>query len=185
MRARISEGVAGRAQLLLRASALAWRPAAASSCGHRSGGAWSPVAQQLIFRPIPGMGRATTPLRGVYHEQPPYAEGVVQLGAVRRPARIDVAQVSVPAATPRDPRWGPNLLSWSGLAPAGRRSRPSRRNLGQVLVAVEVVTEDDTVGCDLVLARRWVMGAPACFENGQCAFQLGVSSEELEQDHVV
>lgn len=57
--------------------------------------------------------------------------------------------------------------------------------LGQVLVAGEVVTEDDTVGCDLVLARGWVMGAAAGFENGQCAFEPGVSSEELEQDHVV
>ena len=92
------------------------------SDGSINGGS-AALDQQLIFRPIPGMGRATTPLRGVYHEQPPYAEGVVQLGAVHRPARIDVAQVSVPAATPRDPRWGPNLLSWSGLAPAGRRSR--------------------------------------------------------------
>ena len=39
-------------------------------------------------------------------------------------------------------------------------------DLGQVLAAVELVTEDDTVGCDLVLAREWVMGAPAGFENG-------------------
>ena len=93
------------------------------SDGSINGGS-AALDQQLIFRAIPGMGRATTPLRGVYHEQPPYAEGLVQLGAVRLPVRIDVAQVSVPAATPRDPRWGPNLLSWSGLAPAGRRSRP-------------------------------------------------------------
>ena len=57
--------------------------------------------------------------------------------------------------------------------------------LGQVLAVVEVVTEDDTVGCDLVLARGWVMGASAGFEDGQCAFEPGVSSEELEQDHVV
>ena len=54
-------------------------------------------------------------------------------------------------------------------------------DLGQVLAAVELVTEDDTVGCDLVLARGWVMGAPAGFENGQCAFEPEVSSEELEQ----
>ena len=74
------------------------------------------------------------------------------------------------------------FLEWAG---AGRRSRPSRRNLGQVLVAVEVVTEDDTVGCDLVLARGWVMGAPAGLENGQCAFEPGLSSKELEQDHIV
>ena len=66
-----------------------------------------------------------------------------------------------------------------------RPSRPSVRDLGQVLVAVEVVTEDDTVGCDLVLAREWVMGAPAGLEYGQCAFEPGVSPEELEQDHVV
>ena len=39
-------------------------------------------------------------------------------------------------------------------------------NLGQVLAAVEVITEDDTVGCDLVLAREWIMGAAAGFENG-------------------
>ena len=57
--------------------------------------------------------------------------------------------------------------------------------LGQVLVAVEVVTEDDTVGCDLVLARGWVMGAPAGLENGQCAFEPRLSSKELEQDHIV
>ena len=53
------------------------------------------------------------------------------------------------------------------------------------MAAVEVVTEDDTVGCDLVLARGRVMGAGAGFEDGQCAFEPGVSSEELEQDHVV
>ena len=45
--------------------------------------------------------------------------------------------------------------------PAGARpSRPSHGTLGQVLVAVEVVTEDETVSCDLVLARERVMGAP-------------------------
>lgn len=62
---------------------------------------------------------------------------------------------------------------------------PPLRDLGQVLVGVEVVTEDDTVGGDLVLACEWVMGATAGFENGQCALEPGVSSEELEQDHVV
>jgi hypothetical protein len=40
------------------------------------------------------------------------------------------------------------------------------RDLGQVLVVLELVTEDDTVGCDLVLARERVMGAAASFENG-------------------
>ena len=44
--------------------------------------------------------------------------------------------------------------------------RPSLGDLGQVLVAVELVTEDDTVGCDLILARERVMGATAGFENG-------------------
>ena len=63
--------------------------------------------------------------------------------------------------------------------------QPSLDGLGQVLAAVEVVTEDDTVGCDLVLACEWVMGATAGFEDGQCAFEPGVSSEKLEQDHVV
>jgi hypothetical protein len=62
---------------------------------------------------------------------------------------------------------------------------PPLRDLGQVLVGVEVVTEDDTVGGDLVLARERVMGATAGFENRKCAFEPGVSSEELEQDHVV
>jgi hypothetical protein len=63
------------------------------------------------------------------------------------------------------PRWGTEsaFLEWAG---AGQRSRPSRRNLGQVLAAVELVTEDDTVGCDLILTRGWVMGATAGLENG-------------------
>ena len=39
-------------------------------------------------------------------------------------------------------------------------------DLCQVLAVVEVVTEDDTVGCDLVLARERVAGAAASFENG-------------------
>ena len=43
-------------------------------------------------------------------------------------------------------------------------TRPTR-GLGQVLVVLELVTEDDTVGCDLVLARKWVMGTAAGFEN--------------------
>jgi hypothetical protein len=38
-------------------------------------------------------------------------------------------------------------------------------DLGQVLAAVELVTENDTVSCDLVLARERVMGATAGFEN--------------------
>jgi hypothetical protein len=57
--------------------------------------------------------------------------------------------------------------------------------LGQGLAAVELVTEDDTVGCDLILARKRIMGAAASFEHAQCAFELGVATEELEQDHVV
>jgi hypothetical protein len=65
-----------------------------------------------------------------------------------------------------------------------RAPQPSL-DLGQVLAAVEMVTDDDTVGCDLILARGWVMGAPAGLENGQCAFEPGISSEELEQDHIV
>ena len=43
---------------------------------------------------------------------------------------------------------------------------PPLGDLGQVLAVVEVVTEDDTVGCDLILARKRVMGAAASFENG-------------------
>ena len=43
-------------------------------------------------------------------------------------------------------------------------TRPTR-GLGQVLVVLELVAEDDTVGCDLVLARERVMGAAAGFEN--------------------
>ncbi len=54
------------------------------------------------------------------------------------------------------------FLTEAALAPRG---------LGQVLAAVELVTEDDTVGCDLILARGWVMGTPAGLENGQRAFE--------------
>ena len=39
-------------------------------------------------------------------------------------------------------------------------------DLCQVLAVVEVVTEDDTVGCDLILAREQVMGAAAGLEDG-------------------
>ena len=57
--------------------------------------------------------------------------------------------------------------------------------LGQVLGAVEVVTEDDAVGCDFVLACERVVCAAAGFEYGQCTFEFGVSTKELEQDQVV
>ena len=57
--------------------------------------------------------------------------------------------------------------------------------LGQILVAVELVAENDTVGCDLVLARVRLVGAATGLENGQSTFEPGLSSEELEQDDVV
>jgi hypothetical protein len=57
--------------------------------------------------------------------------------------------------------------------------------LGQVLARVELITKDDTSRCDLILARKRVMGAAASFEHAQCAFELGVTAKELEQDHVV
>jgi hypothetical protein len=57
--------------------------------------------------------------------------------------------------------------------------------LGQVLARVELITKDDTSRCDLILARKRVVGAAASFEHAQCAFELGITAEELEQDYVV
>jgi hypothetical protein len=53
------------------------------------------------------------------------------------------------------------------IATQGRPASHGRplRHLGQVLAVVELVTEDDAVGCDLVLTRERVMGAAAGFEN--------------------
>ncbi len=109
------------------------------------------AALTVISRTSCWPGSISRTLRGVVEEQRPHAEGVVQLGARRRPARIDIAHprrtddphgigpavmqyaktcsgeqlnrrrtaiVSAPAVAPRDPHWGPNLLS----PPHGRRA---------------------------------------------------------------
>ena len=106
------------------------------------------------------------------------------------PDTIVLVVVDIGTADPDGSNFHQNLTKRLTSTPP--TSTPSIRgdlspdwDLGQVLTAVEVVTEDDTVGGDLVLARVWVVGAPAGLENGQCAFELGVSSEELEQDHIV
>ena len=79
----------------------------------------------------------------------------------------------------RSARWYIAMAAASALSGRvdhlGDRNEPGARRalrafvsphaLGQILVVLEPVTEDDTVGCDLVLARKRVMGAPTGFEN--------------------
>ena len=76
--------------------------------------------------------------------------------------RVDFGHVAVWSGRCLEPERGgphPRFPSmWCRWAAAG--------DLCQVLAVVEVVTEDDTVGCDLILARKRVLGAAASFENG-------------------
>jgi hypothetical protein len=76
-----------------------------------------------------------------------------RVGCVTSPfGRVDVLSQSVVVRNFGFPSM------WCRWAAAG--------DLCQVLAVLEVVTEDDTVGCDLILARKRVMGAAASFENG-------------------